>query len=52
MRIKREFKCCAGCCSWFTCCSGCSQEVIVESPPGTIIGYVSQQYDRRKNNFK
>ncbi|CAF1028674.1 unnamed protein product [Rotaria sordida] len=42
IRVKREFKCCAGCC-WFACCNGCSQEVIVESPPGTVIGFVTQE---------
>ncbi|CAF3982742.1 unnamed protein product, partial [Adineta steineri] len=42
IRIKREFKCCSGCC-WCACCEGCSQEVTVESPPGTVIGFVSQE---------
>ncbi|CAF1050431.1 unnamed protein product [Rotaria sp. Silwood1] len=42
IRIKRKFKCCAGCC-WCACCDGCRQEVIVESPPGTIIGFVTQE---------
>ncbi|CAF1100799.1 unnamed protein product [Rotaria sordida] len=42
IRIKREFRCFAGC-NWFACCEACSQEVVVESPPGTIIGYVSQE---------
>ncbi|CAF1503609.1 unnamed protein product, partial [Rotaria sordida] len=42
IRIKREFRCCVGCC-WFACCAGCSQEVVIESSPGTVIGYVSQE---------
>ncbi len=40
--LKREFKCCSGC----TCCANtqcCSQEIVAESPPGTVIGTVSQQ---------
>ncbi|CAF4808274.1 unnamed protein product [Rotaria sp. Silwood1] len=40
--MKREFKCCSGCC-WCANAKCCSQEVMVESPPGTFIGYVSQQ---------
>ncbi|CAF0960656.1 unnamed protein product [Rotaria sordida] len=42
VRIKREFKCCSGyvCCA---CCSACSHEIVVESPPGTVIGYVTQE---------
>ncbi|CAF2613859.1 unnamed protein product [Rotaria sp. Silwood2] len=40
--IKREFKCCSGCC-WCANTKCCSQEVIVESPPGTLIGTVAQQ---------
>ncbi|CAF3343836.1 unnamed protein product [Rotaria socialis] len=42
MLIKREFKCCSGCC-WCAGAQCCSQEVTVESPPGTFIGTVSQQ---------
>jgi len=45
IRVKREFKYCAGCCCWCACASGYAQEVVVESPPGTVIGYVTQQYD-------
>jgi hypothetical protein len=42
MLLKREFKCCSGC----SCCANtqcCSQEIIAESPSGTLIGIVSQQ---------
>ncbi|CAF0818693.1 unnamed protein product [Adineta ricciae] len=42
IRLRREFKCCSGCC-WFACCGGCSQEIMVESPPGTVIGSVTQE---------
>jgi hypothetical protein len=45
MRVRREFRCCAGFCNWFACCAACQQEVTVESPVGTIIGSVTQQYD-------
>lgn len=42
IRLTRPFKCCAGCC-W---CAGvdpcCSHEIIVEAPPGTMIGKVCQ----------
>ncbi|CAF1037754.1 unnamed protein product [Rotaria sordida] len=40
--VKREFKCCSGCC-WCANATCCSQEVTVESPPGTLIGTVSQE---------
>ncbi|CAF2520430.1 unnamed protein product [Rotaria sp. Silwood2] len=39
---QRPLKCCSGCC-WCACSECCSQEVTVESPPGTLIGLVSQQ---------
>ncbi|CAF4529420.1 unnamed protein product [Rotaria sp. Silwood1] len=42
IRVKREFKCCAGS-VWCACCAACSHEIIVESPPGTVIGYVTQE---------
>ncbi|UJR22051.1 hypothetical protein I4U23_025119 [Adineta vaga] len=50
IRIKREFKCCSGCC-WFACCAGCVQEVTIESPPGTIIGFVSQECSCWRMNY-
>ncbi|CAF0737907.1 unnamed protein product [Brachionus calyciflorus] len=43
IRVKREFKCAAGCCCWCPgSCEGCAQEVTVEAPIGTIVGYVKQ----------
>ena len=42
MCVKREFKCCACCCWCAGSCDECAHEVIVESPPGTAIGYVKQ----------
>jgi hypothetical protein len=43
MRIVRPFKCCAGCC-WCASPGGCcSQELQVEAPVGTVIGYVKQE---------
>ncbi|UJR16831.1 hypothetical protein I4U23_003730 [Adineta vaga] len=40
--IRREFKCCSGCC-WCANTQCCKQELTVESPPGTVIGTVSQK---------
>jgi len=42
IRVRREFKCCAG---WNCCanCESCSMEVIVEAPVGTVIGAVKQE---------
>ncbi len=42
IHISRPFKCCGGCgvCAF---CSDCAaHEVTIESPPGTVIGYVKQ----------
>ena len=43
MMIRREFKCCAGCCWCIGCCNSCSLEIYIESPPGNVIGSVKQQ---------
>ena len=43
MQLHREFKCCAGCC-WCAHCDSCRQEVTVESPPGNLIGTITQEY--------
>ncbi|CAF1481991.1 unnamed protein product [Rotaria sp. Silwood1] len=40
--MKRESKCGGGCC-WFANVECCSEKMMVESPPGTFIGYVSQE---------
>jgi len=40
--VKRDFTCCAGCCWCAGCCNGCAHEVVVESPPGNVVGYVRQ----------
>ncbi|CAF2141323.1 unnamed protein product [Rotaria magnacalcarata] len=50
IRVKREFKCCTGCC-WFACCDGCSQEVAVESPPGTVTGFAKQECSAWRVNY-
>jgi hypothetical protein len=42
IRVKRDFKCCAGCCWCAGCCNGCAHEVAVESPPGNVVGHVRQ----------
>ncbi len=44
IHISRPFKCCGGCgiCAF---CSDCAaHEVTIESPPGTVIGYVKQAW--------
>ncbi|CAF0985671.1 unnamed protein product [Adineta steineri] len=49
--LKREFKCCSGCC-WCANMQCCSQELIAESPPGTFIGTVSQEGSCWRSMFK
>lgn len=39
IRMTRALKCCCVCC-WCDDCDGCKQEMIVESPPGTVVGSV------------
>ncbi|XP_033107263.1 phospholipid scramblase 1-like [Anneissia japonica] len=41
IRVSREFKCCAGCC-WCADTKCCAYEVVIESPPGTPVGYMRQ----------
>ncbi|XP_002734807.2 phospholipid scramblase 2-like [Saccoglossus kowalevskii] len=41
IRVKREFKCCAGC-SCCACVDCCSMEISVEAPIDTVVGYVKQ----------
>ncbi|CAF1397268.1 unnamed protein product [Didymodactylos carnosus] len=40
--ITKRFKCCAGCC-WCAGAGCCAHEVFVESPPGMIVGSVTQE---------
>jgi hypothetical protein len=43
IRVTRNFKCCATRCCWCACC-GCTQnEILVEAPPGVIVGRVHQK---------
>ncbi|CAF4286233.1 unnamed protein product [Rotaria socialis] len=42
IHVKRELKCCTGCC-YSACRDRCSQEVAIESLPGTVIGFVKQE---------
>eukprot|EP00058_Branchiostoma_floridae_P006284 XP_002591772.1 hypothetical protein BRAFLDRAFT_123522 [Branchiostoma floridae] len=42
MRVRRDFKCCAGCCWCAGCCDCCAFEVYVEAPVGQQIGIVRQ----------
>lgn len=47
MRVKRDFKCCAGCCWCAGCCRPCAHEVVVEAPPGNVIGTIKQKYIKK-----
>ncbi len=38
MRITREYKCCGGCCCWCAQADCCAYEVVIESPPGVVLG--------------
>ena len=42
MRIRRDFKCCAGC-SCLAAVDCCAFEVVVESANGEVMGYVRQE---------
>lgn len=42
MRISREFKCCARRCNWCADIDCCAHEILIESPPGVILGSVRQ----------
>jgi hypothetical protein len=42
MRVERDFKYCAGYGNCCAACDGCQMTLTVESPPGTVIGYVRQ----------
>ena len=46
LRLHREFRCGTGCC-WCSYWDNCQQVVTVESPPGQIIGTVTQQWTMR-----
>jgi hypothetical protein len=42
MRISREFKCCARRCNWCADIDCCAHEILIESPPGVVLGSVRQ----------
>eukprot|EP00057_Strongylocentrotus_purpuratus_P016004 XP_011670478.1 PREDICTED: phospholipid scramblase 1-like [Strongylocentrotus purpuratus] len=42
MHVTRIFKCCSGCCWCAHEANHCSHFIEVESPPGTVIGYIRQ----------
>lgn len=52
MRIRREYKCCSGCCWFAGCCDCCSHELTVESPVGHVIGYVKQSFSLLSAKFE
>lgn len=41
--MTRALKCCCVCCCCGDC-KNCKQEMIIESPPGNIVGSVSHEY--------
>jgi hypothetical protein len=41
MRMSREYKCCAGH-QWCAQSDGCAYELLIESPPGVVLGTVRQ----------
>ncbi|CAF1159819.1 unnamed protein product [Adineta ricciae] len=49
--MRREFKCCSGCC-WCANAQCCKQELTVESPPGVVIGIVSQKGSCWRHTFE
>lgn len=51
IRVHRQFKCMAGCCWCADACDGCAHELVVESPPGTPIGYVRQRGSAWKPHY-
>ncbi|CAF1153711.1 unnamed protein product [Rotaria sordida] len=50
IQIRREFTCCSGCC-WCGSCPSCMQEVVVESPPGNVIGIIKQEGSSWRMNY-
>lgn len=50
MTITREFRCCTGCC-W--CADGCcNMELVVESPPGRVVGKIRTSNSKWKPHMK
>lgn len=50
IQVKREFKCCAGCC-WCANAEACAHEVMIEAPVGQVVGYARQEYSSWSPNF-
>ncbi|CAF3273020.1 unnamed protein product [Rotaria sp. Silwood2] len=50
IRMSRALKCCCVCC-WCGDCESCKQEIIVESPPGTIIGSANHEGSRCRMRY-
>lgn len=49
MVVRREYK--YNCWQCFSCCECCKDCIVCEAPPGTVIGYVKQEYDGCNANF-
>ncbi|CAF1355448.1 unnamed protein product [Rotaria magnacalcarata] len=50
IRMTRALKCCCVCC-WCGDCNSCKQEMIIESPPGTVIGSVNHEESRCRMRY-
>ncbi|XP_063409671.1 phospholipid scramblase 2-like isoform X2 [Mytilus trossulus] len=50
IQVKREFKCCAGCC-WCASADSIAHEISIEAPPGQVVGYVRQEQSCWEPNY-
>ncbi|CAG2212982.1 phospholipid scramblase 2-like isoform X1 [Mytilus edulis] len=50
IQVKREFKCCAGCC-WCASSDSIAHEISIEAPPGQVVGYVRQEQSCWEPNY-
>lgn len=51
IRARRDFNCCATKCCWLPCCGCCRHEIVVESPPGVVIGRVHNECSFIRQSF-
>ncbi|XP_075245766.1 phospholipid scramblase 2-like [Convolutriloba macropyga] len=51
IRCRRECRFCAGDCCWCRCCSCQQDEIVVEAPPGTVVGRVHSICSGWKQTF-
>ncbi|XP_022100005.1 phospholipid scramblase 1-like isoform X2 [Acanthaster planci] len=50
IRVIRPFKCCAGCC-WCADADCCACEILIEAPPGQVVGSVRQLGSKWKPKY-